>query len=132
MNVDTLKDQWKQLKGSVRECWGKLTDDDLEAIEGEREQLIGKIEERYGVAKHQAERQVQEWESTFRNMVSLSAWQRRRGFRMTGKIAALNVDVPDKHTVYRVTVTVEPTRGSTITETEAETALARASTEFPK
>jgi len=61
MNEDTLKGQWKQLKGKVREQWGKLTDDDLTTIEGRRDQLIGKIQERYGVARDEAQRQVDAW-----------------------------------------------------------------------
>jgi uncharacterized protein YjbJ (UPF0337 family) len=66
MNVDMLKGQWAQLKGGIRERWGKLTDDDFAVIEGKREQLVGKIQERYGIAKDQAEREVQEWEAGVR------------------------------------------------------------------
>jgi uncharacterized protein YjbJ (UPF0337 family) len=61
MNEDTLKGQWNQLKGSVREQWGKLTNDDLDQIQGRSEQLVGKIQERYGVARDEAERQVNAW-----------------------------------------------------------------------
>jgi len=61
MNKDTLHGQWTQLKGSVREQWGKLTDDDVDQIRGQSEQLIGKIQERYGVARDEAERQVTSW-----------------------------------------------------------------------
>ena len=61
MNEDTLKGQWTQLKGSVREQWGKLTDDDLDQIAGRSEQLVGKIQERYGIARDAAEREVQDW-----------------------------------------------------------------------
>jgi len=62
MNEDTLKGQWKQLKGRIREQWGKLTDDDLEQIHGERDKLVGRIQERYGIAKDDARRQLDEWE----------------------------------------------------------------------
>lgn len=62
MNEDTLKGQWKQLKGQVREQWGKLTNDDLDQIQGGSEQLIGKIQERYGVARDEAKRQVETWD----------------------------------------------------------------------
>ena len=62
MNSDTLKGQWTQLKGSVREKWGKLTNDDLEQIEGRSEKLIGRIQQRYGIARDEAERQVNSWE----------------------------------------------------------------------
>lgn len=61
MNNDEIKGKWKQLKGSVKEQWGKLTDDDLTRIEGDSEQLVGKIQERYGIARSEAERQVKDW-----------------------------------------------------------------------
>lgn len=63
MNWDTIKGNWKQMTGAVREQWGKLTEDDLTVIEGKREQLVGQIQERYGVAKDDAEAQVKAWES---------------------------------------------------------------------
>lgn len=63
MNADTLKGEWKQLKGKVKERWGDLTDDDLTKIEGKRDQLIGRLQERYGVAKERATEQVREFES---------------------------------------------------------------------
>jgi uncharacterized protein YjbJ (UPF0337 family) len=59
MNKDTLKGQWKQLKGNVRKQWGKLTDDDLEQIHGDAEILAGKIQERYGRAEDEARGEVQ-------------------------------------------------------------------------
>jgi uncharacterized protein YjbJ (UPF0337 family) len=58
MNKETLKGQWKQLKGQVRKQWGKLTDDDLDQIHGDAEILAGKIQERYGRAKDEAQREV--------------------------------------------------------------------------
>ena len=61
MNEDTLKGQWSQLKGKVREKWGKLTADDLDVIQGRAEQLIGRVQERYGIARGEAERQVKEF-----------------------------------------------------------------------
>jgi uncharacterized protein YjbJ (UPF0337 family) len=61
MNSDQLKGKWKQLKGSVKERWGKLTDDDLDVIDGQSEQLIGTIQERYGIARKAAQKQVDEW-----------------------------------------------------------------------
>lgn len=63
MNSDELKGKWKQLKGSVKQKWGKLTDDEVTEIEGNSEKLIGKIQEKYGVARGEAERQVKEWNS---------------------------------------------------------------------
>ena len=64
MNWDRIKGNWKQLKGQAKEQWGKLTDDDFDVIDGRREQLAGKIQERYGIAKDVAEKQVADWEST--------------------------------------------------------------------
>jgi uncharacterized protein YjbJ (UPF0337 family) len=61
MNEDTLKGQWTQLKGTLREQWGKLTDDDIDEIQGRSEQLIGKIQQRYGVAREEAQTQVDAW-----------------------------------------------------------------------
>lgn len=61
MNEDTLKGQWMQLKGKVREQWGKLTNDDIDQIHGQTQQLIGRIQERYGIAREEAERQVNDW-----------------------------------------------------------------------
>ena len=62
MNWEQIKGNWNQAKGKVKEKWGDLTDDDLARIEGRRDQLVGRIQERYGLAKEQAERQVSEWE----------------------------------------------------------------------
>ena len=62
MNWDRIEGNWKQAKGKVVEQWGKLTDDDLDVVAGRREQLAGKIQERYGCAKEEAERQVTDWE----------------------------------------------------------------------
>ena len=63
MNEDTLKGQWTQLKGKAREKWGKLTNDDLDLIQGRAQQLVGRIQERYGIAREEAERQVKEWQA---------------------------------------------------------------------
>lgn len=62
MNWDRIEGNWKQLKGKTQTQWGKLTDDDLDVVAGKREQLAGKIQERYGVAKDVAEQQVSDWE----------------------------------------------------------------------
>ncbi|MAO58147.1 MAG: general stress protein CsbD [Alcanivorax sp.] len=61
MNSDTLKGQWKQLKGDVKKQWAKLTDDDLKQIEGHKDKLVGKIQERYGSTREDAERQADDW-----------------------------------------------------------------------
>ena len=62
MNWDRIEGNWKQFKGQVKEGWGKLTDDDIAVINGKRDQLVGKIQERYGCAKDEADRQVKDWE----------------------------------------------------------------------
>jgi len=59
MNEDRLKGQWKQLRGEVRKQWGKLTDDDLDQIAGERDKLIGKVQERYGQTREEAHEAVE-------------------------------------------------------------------------
>lgn len=64
MNWDTVKGDWKQFQGKVKEQWGKLTDDDLKRIEGRRDQLAGAIQTRYGIEKDEAERQVAAFEQT--------------------------------------------------------------------
>jgi uncharacterized protein YjbJ (UPF0337 family) len=64
MNQDRLQGNWKQFKGKVREKWGKLTDDQLDVINGRREVLAGKIQELYGLSRDEAERQIKEWERT--------------------------------------------------------------------
>ena len=61
MNWDQLEGKWKQFTGSARERWGKLTDDDLDAIRGRKEILIGRFQERYGMAREQADREANEW-----------------------------------------------------------------------
>lgn len=58
---DVIKGQWKQLQGEARNQWGKLTDDDWEQIAGDRDRLIGRLQEQYGWAKIDAERQVDDW-----------------------------------------------------------------------
>jgi uncharacterized protein YjbJ (UPF0337 family) len=62
MNQDRIEGNWKQVKGKVKEQWGKLTDDDLDVIAGKRDQLLGRIQERHGIAKDEAERQVTTFE----------------------------------------------------------------------
>ena len=61
MNRDTLQGQWMQLKGKVRQQWGKLTDDDLEKIQGNAEMLIGRVQERYGKSREEAEKDLDRW-----------------------------------------------------------------------
>jgi uncharacterized protein YjbJ (UPF0337 family) len=61
MNRDTLKGQWTQLKGKVRQQWGKLTDDEIDQMQGNAEMLVGKLQERYGYQREQAEQEVDRW-----------------------------------------------------------------------
>ena len=60
MNTDVLKGKWKQIRGKAKEWWGDLTDDDLDVIDGNRDQLLGKLQERYGYTKEQAAKEVNE------------------------------------------------------------------------
>lgn len=61
MNWDTIRGQWKQLKGEARKQWGKLTDDDWEQIAGERDKLLGKLQERYGWTRQEASRRADDY-----------------------------------------------------------------------
>jgi uncharacterized protein YjbJ (UPF0337 family) len=61
MNWDQLEGKWKQYEGKAKEQWGELTDDDLGVIDGKRQQLVGRIQERYGIAKDAAEKQADEF-----------------------------------------------------------------------
>jgi uncharacterized protein YjbJ (UPF0337 family) len=61
MNKDQIEGNWTNLKGKVKERWGKLTDDDLTAIDGKREQLVGKLQEKYGDSKEDLKRQIDEF-----------------------------------------------------------------------
>jgi len=62
MNKQTIEGNWMQLKGKVREQWGKLTDDDVDVIAGKRDQLIGTIKEKYGKTVDEADREVTDFE----------------------------------------------------------------------
>ena len=67
MNWDRIAGNWKQAKGKVKEQWGKLTDDDLDKVAGKRDQLVGKIQNSYGIGKDEAEKQLGEWEARQRD-----------------------------------------------------------------
>jgi uncharacterized protein YjbJ (UPF0337 family) len=64
MNTDQMKGNWKQLVGKAKEKWGRLTNDDWQVVEGQRDQLVGRIQERYGIARDEAQRQVDEFEKS--------------------------------------------------------------------
>ena len=61
MNDDVLKGKWAQMKGKVKVQWGKLTDDEIDQLDGRKDQLVGKVQERYGIARDQAARDVDNW-----------------------------------------------------------------------
>lgn len=61
MNWDRIEGNWKQFKGTARQKWGKLSDDELDQIEGNRERLAGKLQEKYGYTKDMAEKQIDEF-----------------------------------------------------------------------
>ena len=63
MNSDRTAGQWKQIKGRIKEQWGKLTDDEITQLEGHSEKLVGKLQERYGLEREEAERQAKEFRS---------------------------------------------------------------------
>lgn len=63
MNSDTLQGNWRQMLGKAKEKWGRLTDDDWKIVEGQQDQLVGRIQERYGIARDEAQRQVDEFKS---------------------------------------------------------------------
>lgn len=66
MNWDQIEGNWKQVRGKVRAKWGELTDDEIDKIKGERDILIGKIQEKYGLAREDAEREVRDWAGALR------------------------------------------------------------------
>jgi uncharacterized protein YjbJ (UPF0337 family) len=68
MNWDRIAGNWKQFVGKAKVKWGKLTDSDWTQINGARDQLVGRIQERYGIARDEAERQVAEYEKQFENV----------------------------------------------------------------
>jgi len=67
MNWDQIEGQWKDLKGSVREKWAKITDDDHELIAGKKDRFVGKLQERYGLAKDRAEIEIDDYINTMNN-----------------------------------------------------------------
>jgi uncharacterized protein YjbJ (UPF0337 family) len=61
MNTDTVQGKWKQMKGALKQRWGKLTDDDLTTLSGKKDELIGKLQERYGYTREQAVMEADDW-----------------------------------------------------------------------
>jgi uncharacterized protein YjbJ (UPF0337 family) len=70
MNKDQAAGGWKELKGKIKQQWGKLTDDDLTVLEGSADELSGKIQKRYGIAKEEAEKQIKSFRDTNTDLVS--------------------------------------------------------------
>ncbi len=68
MNWDRVQGNWKQIKGRVREKWGKLSDDHINAIDGRREILAGKLQEAYGIGKEEADRQISDWQKSMQDV----------------------------------------------------------------
>jgi len=66
MNWDQVEGKWTQMKGSIKQQWGKLTADDLDYIAGSRDKLIGKLQERYGLAKEEANEKADDWYNSMR------------------------------------------------------------------
>ena len=66
MDWNRVEGNWKQVKGKVKEKWGKLTDDDLTAVAGKRDQLVGRLQQRYGYTKEEAERELDEFAGTLK------------------------------------------------------------------
>lgn len=62
MNEDIIKGKWKQLKGEAKKQWGKLTDDDIDYIDGQYEKLEGKLQEKYGYSKEEARKEINSWQ----------------------------------------------------------------------
>jgi uncharacterized protein YjbJ (UPF0337 family) len=64
MNWDQIEGKWKEMKGKMRSKWSKLTDDDVEAIGGKKDVLLGRLQQRYGYKKDEAERELDNWMNT--------------------------------------------------------------------
>ena len=69
MNWDQIEGKWKQMKGSAKQQWAKLTDDDLTYISGKKDELIGRVQERYGISREEAQRQADAWSRDLRDQV---------------------------------------------------------------
>jgi uncharacterized protein YjbJ (UPF0337 family) len=81
MNWDQISGKWSQVKGDIRQKWGKLTDDDLEVIAGSKDKLVGRIQERYGIQKEEAQRQLDNWVTTVGSSSTEKPTQEQRAHR---------------------------------------------------
>jgi uncharacterized protein YjbJ (UPF0337 family) len=77
MNTEQMSGKWKQMKGAAKQQWGKLTDDDLQVIDGKRDVLVGKLQERYGIAKEDAQKKADEWLKSYRPSDEQAAYGQR-------------------------------------------------------
>lgn len=68
MNWDRIEGNWKQFKGQVKEQWGKFTDDELDVVAGKKDQFLGKLQEKYGITKDEAQRQLLEFEKNCKDV----------------------------------------------------------------
>lgn len=73
MNWDQIEGKWKQVKGSAKQQWAKLTDDDLTFISGKKDELIGKVQERYGISREEAQKQADLWSKDLQAQVDAQA-----------------------------------------------------------
>jgi uncharacterized protein YjbJ (UPF0337 family) len=71
MNWDRIEGNWKQFKGNAKEQWGKLTDDQLDVIAGKRANLLGKIQETYGISKDETEKQLTAWQKRMKEITHI-------------------------------------------------------------
>ena len=99
MDWDRLEGNWKQMKGRVKERWGKLTDDDLAAIAGRREQLEGKIQERCGYAKSQARKEIEDWYRSTESYLADEIEDIRRDIEDLARIVNKQVDRAQARTI---------------------------------
>lgn len=77
MNWDQIQGKWKQVRGSAKTQWGKLTDSDLDQISGQRDMLVGKLQERYGIAREEAQKKAEEWLKTVKETDANQAAQEK-------------------------------------------------------
>ena len=87
MDWNQVEGNWKQVRGNVKKQWGKLTDDDLAAIDGRREVLEGRIQERYGYTKDRVRKEIEEWQRSFASQVS------RGGDELAAHIESIRDDI---------------------------------------
>src|SRR5262249_19601681 len=85
MNWDRVEGNWKQVKGKVKEQWGKITDDELDVIAGRRDQLLGAVQKSYGVAKDEADGQINDWEKRNERAFDASIEASRTSDRRAGR-----------------------------------------------